>query len=69
MWGIRSFCRFCPEECGALVGDSFFSKMPAIVPARTSGYISTHWSGQKVLTDICGIRFIVIQINTQRQPF
>ena len=25
MWGIRSFCHFCPEECGALVivGDSF----------------------------------------------
>ena len=22
MWGIRVFCRFCPEECGAL-GDSF----------------------------------------------
>ena len=20
MWGIRPFCHFCPEECGALVG-------------------------------------------------
>ena len=48
MWGIRAFCRFCPEECGALVGDSFLSKMAAIVPARTSGYISAHWSGHTV---------------------
>ena len=23
MWGIRAFFCFCPEECGALVGDSF----------------------------------------------
>ena len=69
MWGIRTFCRFCPEECGALVGDSFLSNMAAIVPARTSGYISAYWSGHKVFTGICGIRFIVIQINTQRQPF
>ena len=21
MWGICTFCRFCPEECGALEGD------------------------------------------------
>ena len=23
MWGIRALCRTFPEECGALVGDSF----------------------------------------------
>ena len=52
MWGIRVFCRFCSEECGALVGDSFQSKMAAIILARTSGYISAH----------CVV--FVIQINT-----
>ena len=47
MWGIRTFCRFCPEECGALVGDSFKSKMAVIAPTRTSGYITAQGSGNK----------------------
>ena len=59
MWGIRAFCRFSPEGCGALVGYSFLSKMAAIVPTRTSGYISAHGSEHK-----CSQVFIVIQINT-----
>ena len=38
--------------------------MAPIVLARTSGYISPHWSRTQVFTGICGIHFIVIQINT-----
>ena len=62
MWGIRAFFCFCPEECGALVGDSFQSKMAAIIPTRTSGNISAHRT--QVFTGICGIRRIVRQIYT-----
>ena len=67
MWGIRASCRTFPEECGALVGDLLQSKMAAIAPARTSGYISVHWrplERTQVFTGICEIHFIVIQINT-----
>ena len=55
MWGIRAFCRSCPEECGALVGDLFSFKMAMIVPARTSGYILAHevtQDGRQVFTGI-----------------
>ena len=47
MWGIRALFCFCPEECGALVGDSFKSKMATIIPTRTSGNISAHGSEHK----------------------
>ena len=47
MWWIRTFCRVCPEECGALVGDSFQSKMAVMIPTRTSGFITAHGSGHK----------------------
>ena len=47
MWGIPAFCRFCPEERGSLIGDSFLSKMAAVVLARASGYISAQWRGHK----------------------
>ena len=60
MWGIRAFCRSCPEECEALVKDSLQSKMAAIVPARTSGYISAHGITQ-VLTGICVIRLLLFK--------
>ena len=42
MWGVRAFCLSCAEGCRALAGNSFYSKMAAIVPARTSGYIWPH---------------------------
>ena len=40
--GFARFCGSCPQECGALVGDSFESctrksKMAAILPAKISG--------------------------------
>ena len=63
MWEIRAFCRFCPEECRALVGDSFKSKMAAIVPARASGYISAHWNGHK-----CSQVFVEIVIQITNTP-
>ena len=42
--------------------------MTAIIPARTSGNISTHGSGPKCsqvfVVGICELRLIVIQIDT-----
>ena len=85
MWGIRAFCRFCPEERGALVGDSFnllprtprafsstifkmadrrliHSRKDFWVHFGTFEQIRADTSGHKC--GICGIRFIVIQVNT-----
>ena len=51
MWGIPAFCHTFPEECGGisrgfvLIQDG--GESPAIILARTSGYISVHWSGHK----------------------
>ena len=66
MWGIRAFCRSCPEEC---ISRGF-------VPIQDGGdrsckdfwvHFSTwdhsRWRIQ-ALTGIRGIRFILIQIST-----
>ena len=63
MWEIRAFCRTFPEECGALVRD--------LVLIQDGGENSrkdfwVHFSTlerTQVFTGICGIHFIVIQIN------
>ena len=58
MWGIRTFCRFCPEECGVLGGDSFYSMQDGSDHSRNHFWV--HFGTlerTQVFTGICGIPF------------
>ena len=62
--GDRAFCRAFPEECGALVGDL------VLIQDGGESFRKDFWvhfstlERTQVFTGICGIHFIVIQINT-----
>ena len=62
MWGIRLFCRSCPEGYGALIQDGGDRSCKDFW-VHFSTWDHSKWRVQ-VLTGICGIRFIVIQIST-----
>ena len=65
MWGIPAFCHTFPEECGAYNSRGF-----VLIQDGGDRSCKDFWvhfgtlERTQVFTGICGIHFIVIQINT-----